>query len=30
MARIVVLANSKRPEGQCVAGIDLDTGAWIR
>ena len=30
MTRIVVLANSKRPEGQCVAGIDLATGQWVR
>lgn len=30
MARLVCLANSERPGGQCVAGIDLDTKEWIR
>lgn len=30
MARIVCLANSKRPDGRCIAGIDLQTGEWIR
>lgn len=30
MARIVVLANSKRPDGQCIGGVDLDTGKWVR
>lgn len=30
MARLVCLANSERPGGQCIAGIDLDTGEWIR
>jgi hypothetical protein len=30
MARIVILANSKRPDGQCLGGIDLDTGDWVR
>ena len=25
----VVLANSKRPDGHCLAGIDLDTGQWV-
>ncbi|MBN1909770.1 MAG: hypothetical protein JW818_08525 [Pirellulales bacterium] len=30
MAAIVVLANSKRPDGQCVAGIDVATGRWAR
>jgi len=28
--RIVILANSKRQGGRCVAGISLDTGDWIR
>jgi hypothetical protein len=30
MARLVCLANSERPGGQCIAGIDLDTREWIR
>lgn len=30
MVRIVCLANSWRPGGRCVAGIDLDTGEWVR
>jgi hypothetical protein len=30
MAGIVILANSKRPDGQCIGGIDLDTGDWVR
>jgi len=30
MARLVCLANSERPGGQCIAGIDVDTGQWIR
>lgn len=30
MVRIVLLANSKRPDGQCLGGIDLDTGEWVR
>jgi hypothetical protein len=28
--RIVCLANSWRPGGRCVAGIDLETGRWVR
>lgn len=28
--RIVCLANSWKNGGRCVAGIDLDTGEWIR
>ena len=28
--RIVILANSVRPGGRCVAGICTDTGEWIR
>jgi hypothetical protein len=28
--KLVCLANSWRPGGRCVAGIDLDTGQWIR
>jgi hypothetical protein len=27
---MVCLANSWRPGGHCVAGIDLDSGEWIR
>lgn len=30
MARIVCLANSFKDEGRCLAGIDLDTGRWVR
>lgn len=30
MARIAILANSKRPDGQCLGGIDLDSGEWVR
>ncbi len=30
MAQIAILANSKRPDGQCLAGIDIATGAWVR
>ena len=30
MARLVCLANSIRHDGRCVAGIDLDTGEWVR
>jgi Dual OB-containing domain len=30
MARILILANSKRPDGQCLAGIDLSSGEWVR
>ncbi len=30
MARIVILANSKRPDGQCLGGIDLETDEWVR
>jgi hypothetical protein len=28
--QIVILANSFRPGGRCVAGICMDTGEWIR
>jgi hypothetical protein len=28
--RLVCLANSWRPGGRCVAGIDLDSGDWVR
>ena len=30
MTRIVVLANSWKHHDSCLAGIDLDTGKWVR
>lgn len=30
MIRLVCLANSMRPHGRCVAGIDLGSGKWLR
>lgn len=30
MARVAILANSMRPDGRCLAGIDLATGEWVR
>ena len=30
MARLICLANSWRPGGRCVAGIDTATGKWVR
>lgn len=30
MARLVCLANSHRHDGRCVAGIDIETGEWVR
>lgn len=30
IVRMVCLANSWRPGGRCIAGIDLDTGEWVR
>ncbi|NLE38377.1 MAG: hypothetical protein GX621_10170 [Pirellulaceae bacterium] len=30
MARLVILANSIRPGGSCIAGVDLATGEWAR
>ena len=30
MTRIVVLANSWKHHDWCIAGIDLDTGKWVR
>ena len=30
MTRLVVLANSWKRSDWCIAGIDLDTGAWVR
>jgi hypothetical protein len=28
--RLICLATSKRPDGWCIAGIDYDTGEWLR
>jgi hypothetical protein len=28
--RVLCLANSKKLGGRCIAGLDIDTGAWIR
>ena len=30
MTRLICLANSRRDGGRCVAGIDMDSGRWIR
>lgn len=30
MAEIIILANSIKPGGHCIAGIDRKTGKWIR
>jgi hypothetical protein len=30
MARIICLANSYKHGGRCIAGIDVDSGKWIR
>jgi len=30
MARIICLANSYKHGGRCIAGIDADTGKWVR
>ena len=30
MARIVCLANSTKHNGRCIAGVDVETGKWIR
>jgi hypothetical protein len=30
MSEIIILANSFKPGGRCVAGIDNSTGEWIR
>jgi len=30
MTRLICLANSRRDGGRCVAGIDIDSGRWIR
>lgn len=27
---MIVLANSRKPGGRCVAGISMDSGVWIR
>ena len=30
MKRLICIANSRRPDGRCVAAIDVDTGEFIR
>lgn len=30
MIRLICLANSRRDGGRCIAGIDADSGQWIR
>ena len=30
MAQLICLASSWRPGGRCIAGIDPQTGAWVR
>jgi hypothetical protein len=30
MAQIICLANSFKGGGRCIAGIDIDTGEWVR
>ena len=30
MVKMICMANSWRPGGRCVAGIDIETGEWIR
>ena len=30
MAQIICLANSYKTGGRCIAGIDIETGEWIR
>jgi len=30
MSEIIILANSRKYHGRCVAGIDLKTGKWVR
>lgn len=30
MARLICIANSRRPDGRCVAGIDVDTREFVR
>jgi hypothetical protein len=30
VARVLILANSRKLNHRCVAGIDLDTGIWVR
>ena len=30
MVQLICLANSLRPDGRCIAGIDRQTGLWIR
>ena len=30
LKRIICLANSEKLRERCIAGIDLDTGKWVR
>jgi hypothetical protein len=30
VAKIILLANSYKHQGRCIAGIELDTNRWIR
>lgn len=30
MSEIIILANSWRPGGRCIAGINVNTGKWVR
>jgi len=30
MARLICLANSDRDRDRCIAGIDIETGRWVR
>jgi len=30
MTRLICLANSWRPGGRCIAGIDAESGEWVR
>jgi hypothetical protein len=30
MVRLICMANSWRDGGRCIAGIDIDTGQWVR
>ncbi|MFP5272720.1 dual OB domain-containing protein [Coleofasciculus sp.] len=30
MKKIICLANSRKLDERCIAGIDLNTGKWVR
>lgn len=30
MSRLICLANSRKHNGRCIAGIDISTGDWVR